>query len=127
MRIRTSRYLRNLRGDEDDFYFRIVLADNDGVRAEHHAYPWAWFADTDTNQNDVPVQDYGTIGLGDGSDHPPCTAFEGVRRAYQDFIATTGSRPPYDVTVQLNAPGRSVPGAVMDEINWPAGCSMATS
>jgi hypothetical protein len=110
-----------VKGDEDDYYFRIVLADNDGVRAEHHAYPWAWFADTDTNQNDVPVHDYGTIGLGDGSDHPPCTAFEGVRRAYQDFIATTGSRPPYDVSVQLNAPGRAVPGATMDEIHWPPG------
>jgi hypothetical protein len=111
----------HVKGDEDDYYFRIVMADNDGVRAEHHAYPWAWFADTDTNQNDVPVHDYGTIGLGDGSDHPPCTAFEGVRRAYQDFIATTGSRPPYDVSVQLNAPGRAVPGATMDEIHWPPG------
>jgi len=108
-----------VRGDDDDFYFRIVLADNKGVRAEDHAYPWAWFADTDTNQNDVPVQDYGTIGLGDGTGHPPCTAYEGVRRAYQDYIAQTGEKPPFDVTVQLDSPGRSVPGATMNEIKWP--------
>jgi hypothetical protein len=108
-----------VRGDEDDFYFRIVLADNAGVRAEDWWAPWAWFADTPTNQNDVPVQDYGTQGLGNGTIPPECSAFEGARRAYHGYEAEIGARPPYDLKVNLNSPSAGVPYSPYVRMQWP--------
>lgn len=107
-------------GDEDDFYFRLHLDDGAGVRVEDWYALWAWYADTATNQNDVPVQDYGTQGIGNGTIAPECAVFEGARRAYHDYWAEIGERPPYgSLKINVNSPSGGTPFARYTTIHWP--------
>jgi hypothetical protein len=109
-----------VRGDEDDFYFRIKLDDDSGVRAEEWWALWSWYSDTATNQNDVPVQDYGGQQLGNGTIPPECAAFEGARRAYHGYRSEIGELPPYgDLLVNVNSPSSGVPFARYVTIHWP--------
>lgn len=120
----TGRVAIRVNGPEDDFYFRIQLSTpgaqgTPGVRATDWWAPWAWFADTPTNQNDVPVQDYGAQGLGNGTIPPECAAFEAVRQAYDDYATVVGSPPDGGRTVNLNAPSAGVPYSPYTSMFWP--------
>jgi hypothetical protein len=97
----------NVGGPEANFFFRLVLTDGrfNGVGARDWWAQQLWSTETDTNQNDRFVQDYGAQVLGDGRGSPECALFEGVRRAHDDYNATAGDEAPY-VTAVLNAPTR---------------------
>jgi hypothetical protein len=108
---------------EDDFYIRVSADDNATVRLENWWEPWAWFTDTATNQNDVPVQDFGSLAIqaryfaDRGS--PECAIWQGVRDAYLDFESQLGFGPPGGPReVQANVPTLT-PVAPYTEILWP--------
>ena len=94
-------------GPESNFFFRLVLTDGgfNGVGTRDWWAQQLWATETDTNQNDVFVHDYGAQVLGDGRVSPECALFEGVRRAHDDYNATAGDQAPY-VTAVVNAPTR---------------------
>ena len=102
--------------DEDDFYIRILLT-NDDIDVNEFPWPWPYFADTDSNQNDKAVQEYRTQ-LVPG----PCDVFLGMDEAYGDYVATMGTRPPYgDLTVLWGGPNAGVPLAPYSQVIWPRG------
>jgi len=102
--------------DGDDYWVR-VLTNGNGVRMHDFLLPWPFFVDSDRNQNDVPLHDYGAQVI-----HTyRCEVFSGLQRAYDDFVATTGKRPPYgDLDVVSHAITAGVPVTMFTEIWWPA-------
>lgn len=107
-------------GDEDDLYYRVLLEDGNGVRAEDWYATWPWLADTPMRENDVPVQDYGTVGLGNGSIPPECAAWEGARQAYHGYWDEIGERPPYgNLKINVNSPSGGQPFVHYTTIHWP--------
>jgi hypothetical protein len=97
----------HVNGPESNFFFRLYLQSDEA--AAQNWFDWAkwsappWHVETATNQNDVPVQDYGTQVLGNGSRTPECAAFEGLRRAYADYAATVGPPPVRYIELKTNA------------------------
>jgi CARDB len=115
-------------GSESNFFFRLVLKNR---RLELRNWygssgPGAWwFKDTDTNQNDVAVQDYGAQVVGDARRPPECALWEGLRLAFDNYVATAPpDRPPKwgnTWVLKLYAPTRfGAPFAHNDQIDWPA-------
>src|SRR6188472_300206 len=109
--------------DGDDHWVR-VLTNGNGVRMHDFLLPWPFFVDSDRNQNDVPLHDYGAQVI-----HTyRCEVFSGVQRAPDDFVATTGKRPPYgDLDVVSHAITAGVPVTMFTEIWWPADYPVAKS
>ena len=76
--------------DGDDYWVR-VLTNGNGVRMHDFLFPWPFFVDSDRNQNDVSLHDYGRIVI-----HTyRCEVWTGLQRAFDDYVATTGRQPPY--------------------------------
>lgn len=102
--------------DGDDYWVR-VLTNGNGVRMHDFLLPWPFFVDSDRNQNDVPLHDYGARVI-----HTyRCEVWAGLQRAYDDFVSTTGARPPYgDLDVVSHAITAGVPVTMFTEIWWPA-------
>src|SRR5688572_17299898 len=102
--------------DGDDYWVR-VLTNGNGVRMHDFLIPWPHFVDSDRTQNDVPFRDYGRIVI-----HTyRCEVFAGLQRAYDDYVATTGGRPPYgDLDVVSHMITAGVPVTMHTDIWWPA-------
>lgn len=106
-------------GDEDDYYLRVSLEDG-AVRVEDWYALWAWYADSRTHENDVPVRDYGNLGIGNGTIAPECAVFEGARRAYYDYVDTIGAAPvSAGPPVNVNSPFGRTPFARHTSVHWP--------
>lgn len=108
---------------EDDFYVRVLTDDNSTVRLRNWWEPWPWFTDTNTNQNDVAVQDFGSLAIrlraraAEGS--PECAVWQGVRKAYREFETEMGFAPPGGRrVVQTNVPAFT-PLAPYTAMLWP--------
>jgi hypothetical protein len=108
--------------DEDDFYLRLLLDDGADVQVKSWWTPWStWFIDTATNQNDVPVQDFGRLAIREvNGGTPPCAVWQGGREAYADYRAVMGRRPTYGrFTIEADAPSDGTPYALYTTIMWP--------
>jgi hypothetical protein len=107
--------------DGDDYWVRVLMNGN-GVRMHDLLLPWPFFVDSDRNQNDVALHDYGSQVI-----HTyRCEVWTGLQRAYDDFVATTGKQPPYgDLDVVSHAITAGVPVTMFTEIWWPSGYEVA--
>ena len=111
----------HVRGPEYNFFFRVFLQSAQGAAGGWWTSDRSQDAETETHQNDVPVQDYGTQVFGDGSTSPECAAFEGLRRAQADYDATVvGSVPVSYFNLRLNTPSRwGGPRTTSHSFYWP--------
>lgn len=102
--------------DGDDYWVR-VLTNGNGVRMHDFLLPWPFFVDSDRNQNDVPFRDYGRLVIGTYR----CEVFTGLQRAYDEYVATTGRKPPYgDLDVMSHAITAGTPVTMFTDVWWPA-------
>lgn len=102
-------------GEETNLFVRLVLSSEE---TEVRSWLWShnWFTDTQPNQNDKPVQDYGFLAVRG----TPCELFRGFRTAALDYRAQTGGRPPFgESVVRSGAPNAGVPWTNYDVVWWP--------
>jgi len=101
-----------------DVWVRLVLNDDLGTSVSDYpsvdAVSWA----TDTNLNDLAVQDYGTIRV----TAPECAVWLGLKRAGDAYKGLSGRDLPLGrVHAQYGAPNLGSPVTLYDTIAWPAG------
>jgi hypothetical protein len=108
-----------VQGDETNWFVRAVFS---SAEAEVGQWIWPWndFADTASNQNDVPLHDYGVqVVQGD-----QCALWNAMRDASWEYQSLRGQRPPYgEVDVEWAAPTAGVPFSPYDDVWWPSGFS----
>src|SRR5215213_7339267 len=112
----------NDRGENDNYFVRIVLRDAGGNHLRDWYSPWDWFDDSPLLNSDQPRRNFGGIGLrtpvAGGS--PKCATYRGLHFATQEFIRDVGSSAPHSpLQVSADAITGGVPFTRYDTVQWP--------
>lgn len=110
-------------GGETNWFVRVVLTSAQ-AEVSNFLVPWSFFADTDPNQNDVPLHDYGRQAV-PGLECPLWTQMRDAALGYESDV---GRRAPFgEVEAVYGSPAAGKPYTWYDEVRWPSGLSPAGS
>jgi hypothetical protein len=99
-----------------NFYVQVSLDDGDGTTVSDWPAATPVSFSTDTNQNDVAVQDYHTLALPGGE----CALWLALKHAREDYNTVTGQPTPFGGThAQYDGPNVGWPYTAYDTIIWP--------
>lgn len=102
---------------EEDYFMRVGLVSRHAEVANFLTLH-NWFMDTWSNQNDVPLHNYGVIGV----PGKQCALWNSLNEAGRDFEQTMGTRPPFgEVVGRFGAITAGAPFANYEKVWWPSG------
>jgi len=109
--------------DQNDFYARLSLNDDQGARLHNWWTGSSWTIDSGTGSNTSgTIRHDLVISRDGGSGTPRCAIWQGAHNAYQEYVASVGAAPPdslYDISLETTI--FPTPWTTLETTHWPDG------
>ncbi len=109
--------------DQNDFYARLSLNDDQGARLHNWWTGSSWTIDTGAGRNTSGTIHHDLVISRDGgSGTPRCAIWQGAHNAYREYVASVGAAPPdsnYDISLETTI--FPTPWTTLATTHWPDG------